>query len=84
MTPIHELLHRIQWDPEFGRGEFVLGYFDRVANRIVEVAMRDIRLDPSDHFGFQALDADGVSHHVPFHRVRAVWRDGELIWQRHG
>lgn len=84
MTPIHELLHRIQWDPEFGRGEFHIGYFDRVENRIVRVPLRDIRLDPADRFGFQALDEDGVGHSVPFHRVRAVWKDGALIWQRSG
>lgn len=84
MIPIHELLHRIQWDPEFGRGEFHIGYFDRVENRVVQVAMRDIRLGPADHFGFQALDEDGVSHHIPFHRVRVVWKNGETIWQRAG
>ena len=84
MTPIHELLHRIQWDPAFGQGEFVIGYFDRVADKVIEVPLRDVRLDPADHFGFQALDADGVSHSVTFHRVRAVWKDGALIWQRPG
>lgn len=84
MIPIHELLHRIQWDPEYGRGEFLLGYFDRLEERIVQVPLRDVQLDPQDHFGFQALDEDGVAHSVPFHRVRAVWRDGELIWQRPG
>ena len=84
MIPIHELLHRIQWDPEYGRGEFLLGYFDRLEERIVQVPLRDVRLDPQDHFGFQALGEDGIAHSVPFHRVRAVWRDGELIWQRPG
>ena len=29
MTPIHELLNRIRWDPEFGRGRFEIGFFDR-------------------------------------------------------
>jgi hypothetical protein len=24
MTPIHELLNRIRWDEEFGRGELIL------------------------------------------------------------
>ena len=28
MQPIHELLHRIKWDLEFGKGEFALGYDD--------------------------------------------------------
>ena len=46
--PIHELLARIRWDPEFG-----------------------------------AAAEDGTMHTVPYHRVRSVWRNGELIWHRH-
>ncbi len=30
MTPIHELLNRIRWDPEFAQGEFQLGYYDKL------------------------------------------------------
>lgn len=30
MIPIHDLLSRIQWDREFGRDAFVLGYYDRI------------------------------------------------------
>jgi uncharacterized protein (UPF0248 family) len=29
MQPLQDLLHRIQWDPEFGRGTFAIGYEDR-------------------------------------------------------
>ena len=32
--------------------------------------------------GFEAIEEDGSVHSVPYHRVRAVWRDGELIWSR--
>ena len=31
---------------------------------------------------FEAVEDDGSVHSVPFHRVRAVWRDGELVWSR--
>jgi uncharacterized protein (UPF0248 family) len=31
---------------------------------------------------FKALEDDGSRHSVPYHRVREVWRDGELIWAR--
>ena len=34
MTPIHELLNRIRWDPEFAKGNFELGYYDRAEDRI--------------------------------------------------
>jgi uncharacterized protein (UPF0248 family) len=41
-----------------------------------------IRIAPGERFGFEALEEDGSVHSVPYHRVRAVWRDGELIWSR--
>ena len=38
MIPLHELLSRIHWDPEFGRGEFRIGYLDHVRHELVYVA----------------------------------------------
>jgi uncharacterized protein (UPF0248 family) len=35
MTPIQDVLHRIQWDPEFGNASFMIGYYDRLDDRIV-------------------------------------------------
>ncbi len=49
MVPIHELLNRISWDTEFGRGEFVIGYFDRVADSVIRVPLRQVFFDPADH-----------------------------------
>ena len=82
MTPIHELLNRIRWDPEFGRGEFVIGYYDRVAGRIVRVPLRQVGFDHTDHFACRILDDAGEAHMLPFHRIREVFKDGMLIWQR--
>ena len=31
---------------------------------------------------FDVVDEEGVTHSVPYHRVREVWRDNELIWRR--
>lgn len=84
MIPIQDLLHRIRWDPEFGRGEYVLGYYDRVARRVTRVPLRRIRLEKGEHFAFEAIEDDGSAHSVPLHRVRELWRDGELIWKRRG
>jgi uncharacterized protein (UPF0248 family) len=83
MVPIHELLSRIRWDPQFGQGEFVIGYYDRVAHSIIRVPLRQFYFDPSDHFACQITDEEGELHMVPFHRIREVYRDGTLIWQRH-
>jgi uncharacterized protein (UPF0248 family) len=82
MIPIQDLLHRIQWDPEFGRAEFEIGYFDRVAGRIVHVPFRHVRFEKGEHFAFEAIEEDGSVHAVPLHRVREVRRNGALIWQR--
>lgn len=84
MIPIQELLSRIRWDPEFGAAEFSLAYYDRVEDRLLRVAFRELIFPPDDHFGFALLDEEGVEHSIPYHRVREVWRNGELIWQRHG
>jgi uncharacterized protein (UPF0248 family) len=82
VIPIHELLARIRWDPEFGRGRFELAYLDHSRNALVRLPLERIRMSTGDRFGFEALEQDGSVHAVPYHRVRAVWRDGELIWSR--
>jgi len=35
MILIHELLNRIHWDPEFAKGNFRLGCYDRAEDRII-------------------------------------------------
>ncbi len=81
MTPVHELLSRVRWDGNFG-GSFAIGYYDRVSNVIVQVPFDEIAFPPDDHFAFVVVDAEGASHSVPYHRVREVYRNGELIWHR--
>jgi len=82
VIPIQELLNRIRWDPSYGAGRYTIGYYDRVLHRIVTVPLERIEVERGHHFSFSALEADGSVHEVPFHRVREVRRDGELIWQR--
>ena len=82
MIPIHELLARIRWDAEFGRGRFEIAYFDREKKRLVRLPLERVRMSAQDRFGFEALEADGSVHSVPYHRVREVWREGKLIWSR--
>jgi uncharacterized protein (UPF0248 family) len=82
VIPIHELLARIRWDPEFGRGRFEVAYLDHQRKALVRLPFE--RLRPPEHtgFGFEAVEDDGSVQSVPYHRVREVWRDGELIWRR--
>ena len=82
MIPIQELLSRIRWDPEFGRGKFVIGYYDRIARQIIKVPLARLVFETDSPSSFEAIEADGSVHSVPYHRVREVYRDGELIWRR--
>lgn len=84
MEPIQDLLHRIRWDPHFGAGQFSIGYYDRVTDQVVVVALAEIQFESQDHFAFNILDEEGASHHVPLHRIRHVYRNGERIWHRDG
>lgn len=82
MQPIHELLNRIQWDPEFGEGYFELGILDKVENKIIRLPLNQVVLVSGDHFFFHYMDAEGIEHDVPFHRIKSVYKNGELIWHR--
>lgn len=82
MIPIHRLLQRVRWDPEFGRAEFEIGYYDRVKRCIVRVPLGAVEFGAHDPSSFTAVEADGSVHDVPLHRIREVYRNGELIWQR--
>lgn len=82
MIPIQDLLARIRWDAAFSQAQFVLGYFDRLERRIVLVPFSEVRF-PSEARGvFELYDQEGVCHTIPYHRVKSVYRDGELIWHR--
>jgi uncharacterized protein (UPF0248 family) len=82
MITIRELLNRIRWDREYGRGEFTVGYYDRVEGRIILVPLVQVRFDTDDHFSFKLTDAAGEPLSIPLHRVCEVYRNGELIWHR--
>lgn len=80
MMPIRDLLDKILWDTDFGRGEFTLGYYDRVADKIILVPWSRLRLEQNHRLSL--LDESGVERHIPLHRVREVYENGTLIWQR--
>jgi uncharacterized protein (UPF0248 family) len=82
MIPIHEVLSRIRWDRQFGEGDFVIGYYDRVEDTVIRVPMRELFFPPDNHFAFDLIDQDGVLHSVPLHRIREVYRNDKLIWHR--
>jgi uncharacterized protein (UPF0248 family) len=82
MIPLHELLNRIYWDREFGRGEFRIGYLDHARGELVYVPLPEVRQEPDSRFCFDVTDEQGIVRSVPYHRVKEVWKDGTLIWRR--
>lgn len=82
MIPIHELLNRIRWDSAFAAAEFSVGYYDRLAARIIVVPFSALDFPSDDHFDFTLIDEEGALHTIPLHRIRQVFRNGELIWER--
>ena len=82
MIPIHELLNRIPWDPEFAKGNSELGYYDRTENRIILLPLKELTFPKESPATFQLVDLEGEVHRVPFHRVREVYKDAERIWHR--
>ena len=82
MIPIHELLNRIRWDPEFAKGNFQLGYYDRAEDRVILVSLMEVSFPLESPQTFQLADAEGQIHRIPFHRVREVYRDSQRIWYR--
>lgn len=82
MIPIHSLLARIRWDPEFGRGRWEIAYLDHARSELVRVPLDEMHTQPDDHFMFDVVDGEGNTHSIPYHRIREVWRDGTLVWSR--
>ena len=82
MQPIHELLKQIRWDPNFQGSRFEIGYYDRIRDEIIRVPLQGLNFPDNDHFDFELVDEEGELHRIPLHRIKRVYRDGELIWHR--
>ena len=49
---------------------------------LVRVPLDQVNDAPHTGHAFEVVDEDGVAHTIPYHRVRQVWRDGDLVWSR--
>lgn len=82
MKPIQDIINRIKWDPHYGKGSFMIGYYDRLEDRILLVPFKDIHFVKENHFLFEIEDSRGEIHTIPYHRVRQVYKNSALIWER--
>ena len=82
MIPIHKLLDRIRWDTEYAKADFKIGYYDRIEGKIIIVPITQVCFESSNHFSLDVLDDSTELHMIPLHRIRQVYKDDELIWER--
>jgi uncharacterized protein (UPF0248 family) len=82
MQPLQDLLNRITWDPEFGKDRFAVGYEDRLMPHEMVVPFGAVRFDPGRPGMLSVQQEDGSVAHIPLHRVRTVYKNGEAIWRR--
>jgi uncharacterized protein (UPF0248 family) len=81
METIQQLLSRIRWDDEFGKGVFEVGIYDRIENCVEFLPLEKLQMEKGNHFSFTViLNEEKVL--IPYHRVREVRKNGETIWQR--
>jgi uncharacterized protein (UPF0248 family) len=53
-----------------------------VQDKIINVPFQQVELKAGDHFSFQLIGPFEETVSIPFHRVRQVFKDGRLIWER--
>jgi len=82
MKPVQQILNRIRWDEDFAKHQFTIAYYDRVEKDLISVDFSELQFSSDDHFSFSFVDEFGEIHSVPYHRVKAIYSDGVLIWHR--
>ena len=82
MKPVQDILNRIRWDKNLAEDDFKIGYYDRAEQQIIVVSFKEIIFPFNDHFSFEVIDHEGTLHSVPYHRVKAIYQNGQLIWHR--
>lgn len=83
MIPIQDLLNRIRWDKEFGKGHFEIGYDDHIEQKIIRIPFKEMLFKGGNRFSFQLQTAEEEVVTIPLHRIREVYKDGHRIWHRH-
>jgi len=76
---IKKLLDRIRWDFSFSQAYFELEYEDRVSGSVRIALDRIVSVD-SQYFTVEDQYFGKIT--IPLHRIRKVYRNGELIWRR--
>ena len=78
MKPIQEILNRIRWDQRLSQERYKIAYYDRLEKELIIVAFEELHFSADDHFGFYVVDDLGQT----YHRVKALYQNDKLIWER--
>ncbi|MBS3148580.1 DUF504 domain-containing protein [Candidatus Woesearchaeota archaeon] len=72
-----DALDKIKWDKRCKPEEYTVEFID--LGKLKSIKYTDIkRVDE----GFMALDINGDETLIPLHRIRAIKKQGEPIWNR--
>ncbi|HID71237.1 MAG TPA: DUF504 domain-containing protein [Thermoplasmata archaeon] len=82
IKPIHLLLNEIKWNKNLKMEDYEIGYYDRVKKKIIRIRLTDVKFDRGDHFTFALKSREGKEVRIPYHRIKRVWKNGEIIWER--
>lgn len=78
MITIKDLLNKIKWGKRENPEQYLIFYFDRVLNKLIELPYTKIkRLEGS----FMVLDNDEETN-IPLHRIKKVTKNNVVVWER--
>lgn len=78
MMYIGDMLNKIRWDKKLKPEEYIIVYFDRIAEKRFEVPFTAMGREGN----FFTVEIDGRKTMIPLHRIRQVKRDGKVVWER--
>ncbi len=82
MIPVQKFLSKIQWDESLEPSDFEIGILDRNSDGLVYRFFDEIEIRKNDKFSFVTYGEDGITQHVPFHRIRVILERGKVVWKR--
>ena len=75
---IGDLLNKLRWEKNLKQEEYIIVYFDRIAEKTFEVPFTAI----ARHGNFFVMHLGRKETTIPLHRIRQVKRNGKVIWDR--
>ena len=79
MIFILDLLNKIKWDPNEHPKDYIITYYDRVADINKELKFEYIKKIEGL---FIIVEVDDKEISLPVHRIREIRKNGKLIWKR--